>query len=224
MDALLGDREWLEEDADTGQHVGQGNDVGLILDVELGEVAMEQVDPALVRDRVRREVLEPDAIPDRGPRPSHCRDDEAARPDRRRDIGSDLEDFAQVLVADGQEILARWRGPELPGDDLAIGAVDADLEHPDEHASAAGHVVDDRPPDVAAVQRVRRARVDGERADRRLHRPHHGAVRDGVMAGTSRTQMAFGTYYLATPSRPTPFGRRHPWRAPFWERRREGLE
>ena len=65
VDALLGDGGRLEQHADLGEARGQREDVLEILDVVLGQVAVQQVDPALVVDVVGREVLQADLPVDR---------------------------------------------------------------------------------------------------------------------------------------------------------------
>src|SRR2546430_4511174 len=99
-----------------------------VLDVPLRQVAVAQVDPALEVDVVGREVLEADLPVDRRARPPHARDDVAAGADRVGHVRPDLDDAAEVLVPDDEEVVAGRRVAVLGLVDLLVGAVDADAQ------------------------------------------------------------------------------------------------
>ena len=124
---------------------------------------MQQVDPALVVDVLRREVLEADGSVKRRIRPAHARDNVAAQADRVRHIRPDLEHAAEVLVADDQEVVARRSRAVLAGVDLLVGAVDADAQDLDPDATSIGYGVEGRKRDVLEVNRVALPREDRDR-------------------------------------------------------------
>src|SRR2546426_673330 len=84
VDPLLGHRRRLEQDADLAQRLGQRDHVLRILDVALGEVPVQQVDPALVVRVVGGHVLEADLVVDRVARAADGRNDESAWLNRAR--------------------------------------------------------------------------------------------------------------------------------------------
>src|SRR5205823_10191484 len=67
-----GDGRRLEQHAVLAQRLGQREDVLVVLDVVLGQVAVQQVDPTLEVDVVGREVLQADLPVERGARPPHA--------------------------------------------------------------------------------------------------------------------------------------------------------
>ena len=158
VDPLFGDSRRLEEDADLAQALRQRDDVLAVLDIALREIAVQQVDPALVVDVVRREVLETDLVVERGARSANGRDDEAAGLDRVRDVRPHLQHAPEVLMARDEEVVAGRRCAVAPLVDLLVGPVDADAEHLHEHPSAVRHVCDRRLRNVGEVDRARLAR------------------------------------------------------------------
>ena len=82
---------------------------------------------------------------------------------------ADLDDLAEALVAD-DEVLAAGRGVAVEGlVDLAVGGVDADLEHLHQHGPALGNPADVRmrlvgqlrDRDVSQMHAIRLAGQDG---------------------------------------------------------------
>src|SRR5829696_8239419 len=163
VDTLLGNGRWLEQHTDLAQRVWKGHDPAGILDVLLGQVAVEEVDPTLVVDVVRGEVLEPDPVVDAVARPPHCRDDVTSRPDRVRDVRPDLEHATEALVAGNQKALAGRRFTVLGRVDLLVRPVDADAEDLHQHAPTVLDHFHPRLWDVLEMHRVRSARIDGDR-------------------------------------------------------------
>ena len=123
---------------------------------------MEQVDPALEVDVVGGEVLQADLPVDRRARPAHGGDDVGAGPDRRRDVGPDLDHLAEALVAGDEEVVAGRRGPVLGRVDLLVGAVDADAKHLHLHAAAVRDLVDAGLRDLPEMNRVRASWMNGD--------------------------------------------------------------
>ena len=106
---------------------GTVNEELLVVDKPLCEEAVEQIDAPLAYDVVGGEVLAPDAVVEAGTRSADGRDDEVAERDRA-DGWPDGLDAADVLVAEDEVVVARRCRAEVCLDDLAIRAVDADLE------------------------------------------------------------------------------------------------
>ena len=114
-----------------------------VVDERLGQVAVAEVDPALVVDLLAGDVVAADHVEQRPARPA----------DRARDIVAglhlghlvaDLDHLPEALVAD-DEMLAARRGVAVEGlVDLAVGGVDADLEHLHQHRPALGNPADVR--------------------------------------------------------------------------------
>src|SRR5262249_45457537 len=132
---LLDDRERLEQYPDRAQLRRNPDQVGRVLDVPLGQVAVHPQDAALDEATGVAEVGH--ALP-------AVLAAAAARPGRPADVVAGpaspvgrarLLDLAERLVAEHQPLLARrWRAVSA-GKDLAIGAAHADAQHP--HADAA---------------------------------------------------------------------------------------
>ena len=140
-DALLDHGDRLEQHAHFGGRAGHANDVVVGVDVALGEEAMHLVDAALPVDVVGGQVLAADGVVDALARAAHRRHHVIARLEVP-DVGTHALDHAEALVAQHQDLLARWRRAVLGGVDLAVGAVDADPQHLHQHAVATGNVVD----------------------------------------------------------------------------------
>ena len=128
-DALLDDRERLEQHADLLERLRQRDEVGGVLGVGLGEVAVGPPDPALGEVLAGRHVLEADQVVDRAAGAPDRGHDETARLEGRGHVRADGLDPAEVLVADDQEVVARRRLAELRGVDLAVRAAQPDADH-----------------------------------------------------------------------------------------------
>jgi hypothetical protein len=99
----------------------------VVLDVELGQVAVAEVDATLEVDIVGRHIVGADAVIDAAARSPHRGHDEVTRPEFGH-VRADGFDLAEVLVADDQEVVALRRLTVLGGVDLLVRAVDAALE------------------------------------------------------------------------------------------------
>jgi len=122
VDALLGDGRRLEQHADLGEARGEREDVLVFLDVVLGQVPMQEVDPALVVDVVGGEVLEPDLAVDGRAGAAHGGDDVGARLDGEGDVRADLDDLAEAFVAGDEVVVAGRCGAVLGGRSPAGGS------------------------------------------------------------------------------------------------------
>ena len=92
---------------------------------------------------VGRHVLQPDRIVDAVPRTPHRRDDEVAGP-KEGDVRAHRFDAAEALVTDDEKVEPFWRVTVFSRVDLAVGAVDTDLQDLHEHAAPSGNVCDVR--------------------------------------------------------------------------------
>jgi hypothetical protein len=159
---FLGDGRRLEQDPHLCERRRQREDVLVVLDVVLGEVPVQEVDPALVIDVVGGVVLQTDLPVDRRARPADACDDIGARRDRRRDVRPDLDDPPEALVPGDEVVVAGRCGAVLGGVDLLVRAVDAHAEHLDLHPAPVGDVVDVRLRDLPEVDRVGRSWMYGD--------------------------------------------------------------
>ena len=129
------DRGRLGEDAETPERTGNRDELRRVLGHELARETVEARDAALAvvprQARVRRRLRAGEAVPagsaDRG-------GDEVAA----REAGSVALDHAEQLVADHEQGFVLGCDAEVPVEDLAVGAADADLEHPDRHLALPG--------------------------------------------------------------------------------------
>ncbi len=139
-DRLFGDGQRLGKHGHVAQRPRDQVHVALVVDHELGHEAVRAGDPALGEVAGVAEVLAAGAAGGAlgvRARPAHHRDREVADLDAR-DRGPDLDDLAERLVADHEVGRTRRRRAVLERHDLAVGAADADLEHPQSDVGGRG--------------------------------------------------------------------------------------
>src|SRR5439155_10524912 len=130
---LLADRERLEEDGDSGDLLGDGEEVLGPLGIALGAVAMEPADPALgVPPPEAHGLLAPRAVR-AAVGTSHARDDR--RPSRERADPS--RDAPEGFVAEHEDLRAGRRLAVFAALDLGIGPAQTDADHVDERFAVA---------------------------------------------------------------------------------------
>src|SRR5262249_43171560 len=105
------------------------------------QIAMAEVDAALIVGVVSGHVVGTDMVIDTGAWPAHRRHHIVAEP-QFRDIRPNSLDLAKTFVAKNQEIVPSGRHAIFGGVDLAVGAVDAHTQHLDQDPPAIGNVVE----------------------------------------------------------------------------------
>ena len=183
VDALLGHGRRLEQHADLDEVGREREDEAVILDVVLGQVPVQEVDPALEVHVVGGEVLQPDLPVDRRAGPAHGRDHVRPGADRRRHVRPDLDDLAEALVAGDEEVVPGRRGAVLGRVDLLVGSVDADAKHLHLHAAAVRNVLDARLRDLAEVHRVGLPWMNGDGFHVAIEPRRAGSLQPGTASG-----------------------------------------
>ena len=163
-----------------------------VVDERLGQVAVAEVDPPLVIDLLAGDVVAADLVEERLAGPADGAGDVVAGLDLGH-LVAHLDDLPEALVADDQ-VVAAGRGVAVEGlVDLAVGGVDADLEHLDQHGPPFGDAADVRMRlvgqlrggDLAQVDAVRFARQDGNGFHRNSTRQRRTIDRNGWLPTTS---------------------------------------
>jgi hypothetical protein len=143
LDPLLHDARRLQQHADLAQGGRHPDDELRIIDVALGQVAVQQVDAALAVRLVGGHVGEADPVVDSVSR----------TPDRRHhviagynvaNVRPDLEHAPEGLVARHQEVVALGRRPVLGVVDLLVRPVHPDPQDLYEHAASVRYILDAR--------------------------------------------------------------------------------
>src|SRR5205823_2267513 len=115
------------------------DDVFFFIDKIFGEVAVAEIDAALVIRLFAGHVVGADQVIDRAAGATDGGGDVVARLNLLH-VGADFFHDAERLVAD-DEVVVAGRGVAVKSVvDLAIGGIDADLEDADKHAFAAGDI------------------------------------------------------------------------------------
>src|SRR6185437_15900983 len=138
VDALFADGHRLQQHAHFAQRFGQGHDILRVFDILFGEVAVQQVDAALVIDLVGGHVLQTNLVVDALAGAAHAGDDKHAGPDGAGHVGANADHLPKVFVAGDEKVGAIRRLPILGLVDFAVGAIDAHAQHLDQHAAPAG--------------------------------------------------------------------------------------
>ncbi len=137
FDGLGADAGRLGEHAEMLEVLRHLHDVFGIVDEVLGQIAVAEVDAALVVNLVAGDVVPADQVEDRLTRAADRAGDIVARTDLL-DLVADFDDLPEAFVPDHQ-VLAAGRGVAVESlVDLAVGRIDADLQHLHEHATSLG--------------------------------------------------------------------------------------
>jgi hypothetical protein len=172
-DALLHHRGRLEQDADLPEAPGDLHQELGVIHVVLGQVAVAEVDAALVVDVVGGHVIGADDVVDAVAGPAYRGDDVV--PHRQLgDVGPHRLDPAEALVPDHQEIEPFRRRPVLGGVDLLVGSVHPDSQHLHQHSTPAGDVGERR---TGHRRQVYRAGFPRDHGDSLHHRTWRGVHR-----------------------------------------------
>ena len=112
-----------------------------IVDVILGQEAVQTADAALEVFVVGGHVVGADLVVDAAAGPPH-RGDHVIAGLELGDVGADRFHLPEALMSDHEKVVAVGSGAVFGGIDFLVGAVDADLQDADQHAASVGHIVD----------------------------------------------------------------------------------
>src|SRR5262245_60237317 len=151
----------LHEHVQVLETLWDADDVFLFIDKVFGEEAVAEVDATLVVGLLAGHIVGADEVVDRAAGAADGGGDVVARLNALH-VGADFLNDAKGLVTD-DEVAVAWRSVAVEGVvDLAVGGIDADFQHADEDAFAAGNVGDFGARNVGEVDAVLLAGSDGD--------------------------------------------------------------